>query len=136
LAIDYLRDLLGPDLRDSICPLNNGGVSLHKIFGVMHDTCNCANKVADLMMELRNRKCVEHFGAENWKHESKEVQACFNFLCGNHTRNLPVVRFNKVSLFFTHTSPTSLNLSLHPYPYPYLRHTTNGLNHNLERKCV
>ena len=45
LAIDYLRELLGPDLRDILCPLRNGGVSLHKIYGVMHDTCNCANKV-------------------------------------------------------------------------------------------
>jgi hypothetical protein len=23
------------------------------------------------------------------------MKACFDFLCGNHTRNLPVVRFNK-----------------------------------------
>ncbi len=36
LAVDYLRDQLGPDLRDKLCPLRNG---------VMHDTCNCANKV-------------------------------------------------------------------------------------------
>ena len=46
MAVDYLRHQLGPDLRDKLCPLTNGGVSLHKIFGVMHDTCNCANKVA------------------------------------------------------------------------------------------
>jgi hypothetical protein len=45
LAIEYLREQLGPDLRDKLCPLRNGGVSLHKIYGVMHDTCNCANKV-------------------------------------------------------------------------------------------
>ncbi len=45
LAIDYLRDQLGPDLREKLCPLRNDGVSLHKIYGVMHDTCNCANKV-------------------------------------------------------------------------------------------
>ena len=45
LAVDFLRHQLGPDLRDKLCPLRNGGVSLHKIYGVMHDTCNCANKV-------------------------------------------------------------------------------------------
>ena len=99
LAIDLLRELLGPNLRDAICPLKNGGVSLHKIYGVMHDTCNCANKVAKLLMELRHRKCGEHFGEENWNQAGKEAQACFNFLCGNHTRNLPVVRFNKVAIF-------------------------------------
>jgi hypothetical protein len=64
LAIDFLRELFGPVLRDTICPLKNGGVSLHKIYGVMHDTCNCANKVAKLMMELRNRKCVEQYGED------------------------------------------------------------------------
>ena len=63
----------------------------------MHDTCNCANKVAKLMIELRNRKCGEHYGEDPWNQAGKKVQACFNFLCGNHTRNLPVVRFNKVS---------------------------------------
>jgi hypothetical protein len=46
MAVDYLRHQLGPDLRDKLCPLTNGGVSLHKIVGVMHDTCNCSNKVA------------------------------------------------------------------------------------------
>ncbi len=45
LAIDALRECLGPELRDTLCPLRNGGVSLHKLYGVMHDTCNCANKV-------------------------------------------------------------------------------------------
>jgi hypothetical protein len=44
-AIDALREALGPDLQDALCPLRNGGVSLHKLYGVMHDTCNCANKV-------------------------------------------------------------------------------------------
>ena len=101
LAIDYLRELLGPVLRDTICPLKNGGVSLHKIYGVMHDTCKCANKVAKLMMELRNRKCVEQHGDETWNQAEQKVKACFNFLCGNHTRNLPVVRFNKVPFSLT-----------------------------------
>jgi hypothetical protein len=45
-AIDPLRAALGPDLQDVLCPLRNGGVSLHTLYGIMHDTCNCANKVA------------------------------------------------------------------------------------------
>jgi hypothetical protein len=44
-AIDALREALGPDLQDVLCPLRNGGVSLHKLYGVMHDICNCANKI-------------------------------------------------------------------------------------------
>ena len=39
LAIDALRASLVPELRDVLCPLRNGGVSLHKLYGVMHDTC-------------------------------------------------------------------------------------------------
>jgi hypothetical protein len=45
-SIDALRAALGPDLQDVLCPLRNGGVSLHKLYGVMHDTCNCANLVS------------------------------------------------------------------------------------------
>jgi hypothetical protein len=48
------------------------------------------------MMELRDRKCAEHYGEEAWAGADSKTKACFNFLCGNHTRNLPNVRFNKV----------------------------------------
>ena len=47
-AVDALRNCLSPDVRDLLCPLRNGGVSLHKLYGVMHDTCNCANKVTPI----------------------------------------------------------------------------------------
>ena len=44
-AVDALRNCLSAEVRDVLCPLRNGGVSLHKLYGVMHDTCNCANLV-------------------------------------------------------------------------------------------
>ena len=44
-AVNAVRAALGPELQDLLCPLRNGGVSLHKLYGVMHDTCNCANLV-------------------------------------------------------------------------------------------
>ena len=85
----------------------------------MHDTCNAANKVTltltltltltptltpystpqvpRLMIELRNRKCAQYYGEDNvWAKADAKTKACFNFLSGNHTRNLPNVRFNKV----------------------------------------
>ena len=31
-----------------------------------------------------------------WELASPESKACFDFLCGNHTRNLPIDRFNKL----------------------------------------
>jgi hypothetical protein len=86
-AVEALRAELGPDLADQLCPIVAGGVNLHKLFGVMHDTCHAANLVASLMVDLQQRKKREYL--------SDEVLV-FNFLCGNHTRNLPIDRFNKL----------------------------------------
>ena len=32
-----VRDALGPELADVLVPLVEGGVQLHKIYGLMHD---------------------------------------------------------------------------------------------------
>ncbi len=48
------------------------------------------------MLEVRDRKCREHYGDDVWVTAEPKAKACFDFLCGNHTRNLPVTRFNKV----------------------------------------
>jgi hypothetical protein len=107
-AIDILRSTLSEDVRNVLCPLRNGGVSLHKLYGVMHDTCNCANKVslisfitiifiallnrsmgikvATLMMKLRDQKCKAHFGEDVWALASSKTKAIFNFVCGNHAK--------------------------------------------------
>ena len=54
------------------------------------------SKVAKLMLAVRDRKCREHYGEDHWSTAEPKTKVCFDFLCGNHTRNLPVVRFNKV----------------------------------------
>jgi hypothetical protein len=91
-AVAALRDELGIEDRDVLCPLVEGGVNLHKLYGVMHDTCNCANLVATLMMELQQRKKRDYLSDDVWELTSPESRAIFNFLCGNHTRNLPIDR--------------------------------------------
>ena len=48
------------------------------------------------MLEVRDRKCRDHYCEDVWAAAAPQTKACFDFLCGNHTRNLPVVRFNKV----------------------------------------
>ena len=48
------------------------------------------------MLEVRDRKCRDHYGEDVWAAAAPKTKAYFDFLCGNHTRNLPVVRFNKV----------------------------------------
>jgi hypothetical protein len=46
-AVGLLREELG-GLADALVHLTNGGVLLHKLQGVMHDTCHTANKTARL----------------------------------------------------------------------------------------
>ena len=46
-AVGLLREELG-DLAAALVPVANGGVLLHKLQGVMHDTCHTANKTARL----------------------------------------------------------------------------------------
>jgi hypothetical protein len=61
------------------------------------------------MLEVRDRKCREYYGEDFWSTADPKTKACFDFLCGNHTRNLPVVRFNKVfvTLLPSHTLASS-----------------------------
>jgi hypothetical protein len=68
---------------------------LHKIFGIMHDTCATANLVAELMASARNEDGRDHFGLEAWDGKENKAKPMFDFLCGNHTRNLLAVRFEK-----------------------------------------
>ena len=63
-AVEALRAELHVEDRDTLCPLVQGGVSLHKIYSVMHDTCNTANLVAKLIIELQERKRREYLTDE------------------------------------------------------------------------
>ncbi len=51
-AVKLLRQELPAESVDVMAPLRNGGVHLHKLFGVMHDTCHAANKVAPLLLPI------------------------------------------------------------------------------------
>ena len=67
--LEMVRAELGPDIGDELVPMVNGGMQLHKIFGLMHDTCNTANRVAVLMAELRDRKARTFHGDAAWDAE-------------------------------------------------------------------
>jgi hypothetical protein len=94
-CLDLVREQLGPDLQDTLAPLRDRGLMLHKIFGIMHDTCATANLVAELMACVRNEDGEEHYGVEEWDGKENKAKPMFDFLCGNHTRNLLAVRFEK-----------------------------------------
>ena len=94
-AIGLLREELGGE-ADKLVPLTNGGVQLHKLRGIMHDTCATANLAAELIGELRDISGQIQFGYDNWESLAKEDKPWFDFLCGNHVRNLPIDEFNRL----------------------------------------
>ncbi len=65
-CVDLVREELGPILADVHVPIVAGGVQLHKLQGVMHDTCITANKTARLVQSLRDTSGQLFFGYENW----------------------------------------------------------------------
>ncbi len=67
-AVDALRAQLSSLQQDSLCPLVEGGVNLNKLYGVMHDTCNTANLVATLMIELQQRQKRKYLTEEVRSH--------------------------------------------------------------------
>jgi hypothetical protein len=89
-----VRVELGADIGNVLVPMVNGGVGLHKIFGLMHDTCNTANRVAALMAELRETKARAFHGDAAWDAVDPCQKIVHDFLCGNHSRNLIVDRAN------------------------------------------
>ena len=58
--------------------------------------CNTANATARKISDLVETKGVEFFGAEVWAARPAEQRCALDFLCGNHTRNLPPNAFNEL----------------------------------------
>jgi hypothetical protein len=94
-AVAMLREVLG-SLADVHVPVINGGVMLHKLQGVMHDTCHTANKTARLALELRNASGQLHFGYDEWESLCQEDKPWFDYLCANHARNLPMDELSRL----------------------------------------
>ncbi len=93
-AITMLRTELA-DEADTYVPLVNGGISLSKLRGVIHDTCNAANKVARLMRLERDNSGKAMYGEDAWAEREEYEAGWQDFLCVNHSRNLPVDAFNR-----------------------------------------
>jgi hypothetical protein len=83
-----LREQLGAE-ADNYVPLVNGGISLSKLCGVMHDTCHAANAIARTVRVLRDDSGRALYGAEEWgRMLGDHEREWLDFLCGNHSRNL------------------------------------------------
>jgi hypothetical protein len=94
-AIELLREELGGE-AENLLAMKGGGVQLHKIRGVMHDTCPTANLTATLMREKRNTSGQLCFGYDEWENMAAEDKPYYDYLCANHVRNLPIDEFNRL----------------------------------------
>jgi hypothetical protein len=81
-VVELVREELGLELQDILAPLIEGGVKLHKIFGLMHDTCATANLVAELMARLRDEKGKEFYGEDVWDGKENKAKPMFDFCVG------------------------------------------------------
>jgi hypothetical protein len=93
-AIAMLRAELGA-AADNLVPLVQGGVTLAKLRGAMHDTCNCANLVAKKVRGIRDDAGKAMYGVEEWAAMQQTGCGWQDFLCGNHSRNLHFDAFNR-----------------------------------------
>ena len=94
VVIGILREDLG-DLADALCPLVDGGVEEHKLRNNTHDTCNTANAQTRHLLLAKIESGKRIFGEEGWASRTEEQETMTDTLCGNHTRGLPVVQWNR-----------------------------------------
>jgi hypothetical protein len=88
LDMTMLREMMGEE-ADTYIPMVNCGISLSKLCGVMHDTCNSANAIARRVRVLRDESSSELYGQEEWRRMLGENEREWqDYLCGNHSRNL------------------------------------------------
>ncbi len=93
-AVAMLREDLAEE-ADTFVPLVQGGVTMAKLRGAMHDTCNCANLVAKKVRGIRNAAGQDLYGVEEWVAMQTSGSGWQDFLCGNHSRSLHFDAFNR-----------------------------------------
>jgi hypothetical protein len=96
-SVQMLRQELG-DNADELVPLVQGGVTLAKLRGAMHDTCNSANLIGKKVRRIRDTVGQDMYGAEEWAAMQDCGKGWQDFLCANHSRNL---HFNAFARLFT-----------------------------------
>ena len=99
-AVLMLRQELGVD-ADALAPLVHGGVTMTKLRGVMHDTCNTANLIAKKVHRIRDTLGQEMYGPEEWAEMQECGKGWQDFLCANHSRNLHFDAFSRLFTAYT-----------------------------------
>jgi hypothetical protein len=94
-GVGMVRAELGAPLADELAPLVAGGVGLHKMQSAMHDTCATANLVPSMVAAMRETSGKLYYGDEEWENLPADEKPWFDYLCGNHSRNLPLDQWNR-----------------------------------------
>ena len=92
-----MADGCTPSLVDQLVPVVDGGVRLHKVLALMHDTCNVANRTAAEVQPLKQADGILYYGQATWNAMPKDRTELLDNRCNHHLRQLPVVRFNKLA---------------------------------------
>ena len=95
LVIDKLTAEYGAEVAAQLVQIENGGVQLLKLMSEMHDTCNTANAVVPILGRKKEANGKAVLGEEAWAALPEEKRSLGDWLCGNHTRGLPVDAFNR-----------------------------------------
>ena len=82
---------------DIVLPLHSEFPLLTRLGGLMHDTCNTANAAAKLIIEAKNEMGILAFGAAEWAALPPEMRETFDAKCFNHTRQLPITAYDRLS---------------------------------------
>jgi hypothetical protein len=93
--MELVRATLGETKADKLVPLVNGGVTLVKLRGAMHDTCNTANLVAKKVLAVWNDAGKDMYGAEEWERIQAHGHGWQDFLYANQSRNLHFDAFSR-----------------------------------------
>ena len=93
---------------DELLPMKSDAPFLTRLGALMHDTT--ANLAAKRIIEAKNELGVATFGAAGWATLSPEDRETFDGLCANHTRQLPVTAYDRLS-----KAKTALHELLSPF---------------------
>ena len=99
MIVEDLRAILTDNGHDAdvYLPFKSSAPFLTNLQAVMHDTCATANAAARRIIEAKNSAGIAFYGEEAWAALNPSERETFDGLCFNHTRQLPVTAYNRLS---------------------------------------
>ena len=106
----------------------------HKILSLMNDTCNTANASARAIADLKQESLDIYFTKEEQAKLSIAQRSCLRFLCGNHTRQLPVQAYIRlVDIWLAAKLKPEMAKAQEKYPNARLETTSTSLIYSAQK---